>query len=181
MVFGIALLAKDNSEGLNRNEINGLLSLMEGDSYYPIELCDKNSEFVAMGFITSKAAKSMKCSYRGLHSFVSEILNGVKDKSNDCRYNFKGIDVWMCFDSLNLETRKGYDVMIKEALFTSVWDDGIEVTAKCKVNVETKEVYDIEQSEVSGLEILQEEYITIDGVDYSVSQDGEDDTEYWYE
>ena len=72
--------------------------------------------------------------------------------------------------------------MIKDATFTSVWDGGHEITTNCKVNTETKEVFDIKIS--AGTEDLVNEldyeYITLDGVDYSVSND-DGDTEYWYE
>lgn len=70
--------------------------------------------------------------------------------------------------------------MIKNATFTSVWDGGYEVTTSCKVNMETKEIFDIEISDVNIelLEILDKEYVTIDGVNYTASNDK--DTEYWY-
>ena len=72
--------------------------------------------------------------------------------------------------------------MIKSATFTSVWDGGYGVTTDCKVNTETKEVFDIYLVNVDDfdLEILEREYVTIDGKEYPVSRDGEDDTEYWY-
>ena len=70
--------------------------------------------------------------------------------------------------------------MIKNATFTSVWNGGYEVTTNCKVNMDTKEVFDIEKAGVDGLDVLDEEYITIDGVNYPVSADA-DETEYWYE
>lgn len=72
--------------------------------------------------------------------------------------------------------------MVKKAKFTSVWDDGYEVTSECKVNMESKEVFDIELVNVDelDLEILEREYITIDDKEYPVSRDGEDDTEFWY-
>ena len=70
--------------------------------------------------------------------------------------------------------------MIKNATFTSVWDSGYEVTTNCKVNMETKEVFDIEMAKVDdSLDVLEAEFITIDGIDYAVSND--DMTEYWYE
>lgn len=69
--------------------------------------------------------------------------------------------------------------MIKNATFTSVWDGGYEVTTNCKVNTETREVFDIEIAEVDdSLDILEAEFVTINGVDYAVSND--DMTEYWY-
>ena len=72
--------------------------------------------------------------------------------------------------------------MIKNGTFTSVWDGGYEVTTNCKVDTETKEVFDIEIS-VGTEDLVNEldyEYVTIDGKEYSVSNDNEN-TEYWYE
>lgn len=71
--------------------------------------------------------------------------------------------------------------MIKNAEYTSVWDGGVGITAPCKVNMDTKEVFDIEMVDVEGLDVLEEEYVTINDKRYSVSRSGEDDTEYWYE
>ena len=67
--------------------------------------------------------------------------------------------------------------MIKNATFTSVWDGGYEVTTNCKVDTETKEVFDIETVDVD-VDVLEEEYVTIDGIDYAVSDS--EDMEYWY-
>lgn len=77
--------------------------------------------------------------------------------------------------------------VIKNGLFTSVWDGGFEITTKCKVNTETKEIFDIEVSEstADAVNELDEEYVTIDGVDYSASDhddiDEDDEETYWYE
>ena len=77
---------------------------------------------------------------------------------------------------------KEKNTSIKNAIFISVWDDGIRVPGKCKVNNNTKEVFDIELVNVGDidLEILESEYVVIDGIEFPVSRYGEDDTEYWY-
>ena len=52
--------------------------------------------------------------------------------------------------------------MIKDATFTSVWDGGTEITTNCKVNVDTREIFDIEQAtniDVGSLNSLEEEYL----------------------
>lgn len=71
--------------------------------------------------------------------------------------------------------------MVENATFTSVWDGGYEITTNCRVNTETKEVFDIEVSyETEGLvDVLDYEYITINGKDYSVSNNSKV-TEYWH-
>ncbi len=65
--------------------------------------------------------------------------------------------------------------MIKSATFTSVWDGGYEVTTDCKVNMETHEIF----------EHLDNEYITLDGVDYAALNANEEDdidkSDFWYE
>lgn len=77
--------------------------------------------------------------------------------------------------------------MIKNGTFTSVWDVGYEVTTNCKVNMETKEVFDVEMAEVDdSFEQLDYEYITVDGEKHIVynaedGTDGLEDTDFWYE
>ena len=76
--------------------------------------------------------------------------------------------------------------MIKNATFTSVWDGGYEVTTSCKVDMETHEIFDIEMVEVDeSLEHLDNEYITLDGVDYAALNANEEDdidkSNFWYE
>ena len=74
-----------------------------------------------------------------------------------------------------------HGLMVKNATFTSVWDGGYEVTTNCKVNMETKEVFDIEISEGTEdfVNELDKEFVTIDELDYPVSSEREY-TEYWY-
>lgn len=78
--------------------------------------------------------------------------------------------------------------MIKNATFVSVWDYGFEVETDCKVNTDTNEVFDIETADVDelDLEILDRQYIVIDGNEYDVYTtaacipDELADDEYWY-
>lgn len=70
--------------------------------------------------------------------------------------------------------------MIKKGLFVSVWDDGYIVETSCEIDTETKEVFNIETIEdCEDLDILEEEYIILDGVKHPVSNDMT--TEYWYD
>ena len=72
--------------------------------------------------------------------------------------------------------------MIKYAEFVSVWDGGYEVTTKCRVDTETLEVFNIESSEnVDGLDVLEREYVVIDGEEYPCYEKDEAcEDEYWY-
>ena len=72
--------------------------------------------------------------------------------------------------------------MVKEALFVSVWDGGVEIDTPCKVNLETKEVFDIVTSRYNG-DHLEKEYIEIDGKEFPVfqiSDIADEDNEFWY-
>lgn len=79
---------------------------------------------------------------------------------------------------------------IVDAEFTSVWDDGVQISSPCKVNLDTKEVFDIESADVDPedmafLEETGEEYITLLGENFNVvCKDGLDEGEtldgYWY-
>ena len=78
--------------------------------------------------------------------------------------------------------------MIKNATFTSVWDDGYEVTTNCKVDMETREVFDIEVNDntedIESLNGLDREYITVDGEEFDVLNADEyeiEDGDFWYE
>lgn len=70
---------------------------------------------------------------------------------------------------------------IKEAEFVFVWDGGFAVATSCKVNMATKEVFDIRVSEdvADIVDVLDKEYITIDGEELPVSNEDTGDG-YWY-
>ena len=52
------------------------------------------------------------------------------------------------------------------AKYTSVWDGGIHVTTDCLVNMDTKEIKDIQIADVTGIDSLDYEYITVNGRKY---------------
>ena len=59
----------------------------------------------------------------------------------------------------------------REAIFQSVWNNGIIVSVPCKINVLTHQVVDIESCDTvteEDLDILQSEHIVLDGVYYEV-------------
>lgn len=73
--------------------------------------------------------------------------------------------------------------MIKNALFVSVWDGGVEIETPCRVNMETMEVFDIMKARYDG-DILEKEYVEIDGEEFPVFQVSditENEDEFWYD
>jgi len=73
---------------------------------------------------------------------------------------------------------------IISAIFTSVWDgESSVVSAPCKVDMDTKRVFDIQMVDAPGVETLDKEYIeTEDGRRFPVRQKndaGPDD--FWYD
>jgi hypothetical protein len=92
-------------------------------------------------------------------------------KCKNCPSN--GIDEFACETCMMEYSYNNKDIYenneyIKDAIFESVWDDGVVVKSKCKVNIFTRQVTDIEQSNIEGLDILQFEYIWINEECYAV-------------
>ena len=76
--------------------------------------------------------------------------------------------------------------MKANGLYVSEWDDGIEIQSEAVIDLETKEVtigkhlYDYDFDSMD-LEILNREFIVIDGEEYSCCVKGSADGDYWYE
>ncbi len=71
---------------------------------------------------------------------------------------------------------------IIKTTFTSYWDGGVAIHTPCKVNLLTKEVFDIENIDTDGLEDLEGEEIEIGNYLHSVYKKEEaEEGEYWYE
>ena len=76
--------------------------------------------------------------------------------------------------------------IIENATFVSIWDGGYSVETKCSVNLETKEVFDIEmlsgdELEEMDLETLDEQYIIINDNKYLVYEKDEAEVgDFWY-
>lgn len=69
--------------------------------------------------------------------------------------------------------------MIKEVKYISIWD-GDRIETFCKVNTDTKEVFDIEQSNYIPDGICEGEYVEIDEKEYEVIvYDDAEDGDYW--
>ena len=76
---------------------------------------------------------------------------------------------------------------IINTIFTSYWDEGYAITSKCKVNLKTHEVFDIEKVDVDGFTDFQGQQIEINNILYDVVQEDELDEKdktnpdiYWY-
>lgn len=75
---------------------------------------------------------------------------------------------------------------VVSAKYHSCWDGGIDIETNCKVDLKTREVFDIEQANVEGfdLEILEDEFIEIQGCQYVVCPKSElekGSNSYWRE
>ena len=69
---------------------------------------------------------------------------------------------------------KGRKTMIKEATFESWWDGDTCISTACKVNMETREVFDIEMAQdVECLNTLDAECVVIDASQYPVFREDE--------
>lgn len=97
MKYGIVLLEKYGIEGLNRKDVINLFDMLNKSNAFPIELEARKHESSAMGFITPEAAEVFDYDYEssGLHDFISEILDDMKNESENYTYVFKGVNIWL--------------------------------------------------------------------------------------
>lgn len=60
-----------------------------------------------------------------------------------------------------------------DGIFTSVWDDGIHVSARCLVNLDTREVVVIGENDYPGddgeLDICHRQFVTVGDKEYRVT------------
>lgn len=98
-------------------------------------------------------------------------------------------EIWACESEwFNFEGCTSDDENVIDAEFTSVWDGGIAITTPCKVNLATKEIFDINISidNADAIDELNEEYVTIDDTKYPAIEydyydnDYKKDGYYWY-
>lgn len=99
-----------------------------------------------------------------------------------------GSEIWACeAEWFDCERENAVEEIV-DAEFTSVWDGGFCVTTSCKVNLATREIFDIETSEdaADSYDNLDKEYVTISGFKHPVVEANgyDDETEkmgyYWY-
>lgn len=65
-----------------------------------------------------------------------------------------------------------------DATYVSVWDGGTQIRTNCKFNPETRQVSDVESSDVEGLDICEEEFIELPNGDVVKDFINEDGNEY---
>lgn len=69
---------------------------------------------------------------------------------------------------------------IVKAMYISEWTSGERIETPCKVNTDTKEVFDIVQSNCSPDGVCEAEYVEIGGQEFEVySEDIAGDGEFW--
>ena len=97
MEYGIALREKQAEYGLTRNDVIDLFDMLNNVEAYPIELEAREHECVAMGFITPEVAELFDYDYEasGLHDFIANILDDMNNESDDCRYEYQGVKIWL--------------------------------------------------------------------------------------
>lgn len=74
--------------------------------------------------------------------------------------------------------------MIISGFYVSIWDDSIKLISPCKINLDTREVFDIEQVDIEGVDLLTDEYLLDSNKEYFeqvYQKDEANKFEYWYE
>jgi len=101
----IALLMKEGCSGMTRREVVSLIGMFaEHAEVYPIEICAKEHECSAMGFISDKAAGMLEYDYDSSHlnDFIAVILDDAAREHADNMYDFNGIPIWMGYETVEI-------------------------------------------------------------------------------
>lgn len=132
-----------------------------------INIISNSIVYPCLGGMTITNEKGMKTNY--------DAVDLLRDKE-DIK---KALDILNSFiEGINKRSSQ----MIVDAIFESVWDDRITIQTFCKVNMDTKEVFNIEKVNIEGLEILMDESVIINDIAYPVYQKDEMvKGEYWYD
>lgn len=75
---------------------------------------------------------------------------------------------------------------IVNAMFSSIWDGGTQILTTCRVNLDTKEVFDIKRVEDCDVDVLDSQHINLFGESYEVTPESELEDEackneqYWF-
>lgn len=93
-MYDIVLIEKPGESGLNRSEINKMLTLLNSDEMYPIEIFSHN-ESSAMGFIGTEAANKLDYDYKLLSEFLADIMDDMTLESESGKYYYKDIPILM--------------------------------------------------------------------------------------
>jgi len=92
MKFDVVFFERELDKGLNRIEIDNLLSICKGDEVIPLEIQGEYS--VAMGFISLDMAESMNYVYDALAEKVKRILDDINQETENHIYKY---DVYEMF------------------------------------------------------------------------------------
>lgn len=84
--------------------------------------------------------------------------------------NGNAVDHELTIDDRDAQELDEFDV---EATYTSVFDDSIIITTKCKYNTRSKRCFDIEtvdNDEADNANSLTDEYVTVNGKEFREAQ-----------
>ncbi len=96
--FDIALIEMPGNAGLSKADMMDLYDLLADTSAFPIEIGDINGNSSAMGLITPEAAEKLQYEYdqqSALGTFISGILDDMEKETEDGRYEFNGLNIWL--------------------------------------------------------------------------------------
>lgn len=131
-----------------------------------------NSEKVACVVELTQSLLNDAHKYSDVEGFNAFMLHLIKAKN-----------VYEYHNTFLGHLKEHMDHNVLNGTFTSVWDDGVEVTTHCKVNMDTHEVFDIDFVQIEGLEDFRYEYITVANESYKVTrmEDADESDVFWYE
>lgn len=93
MKFDIVLMERPHENGLTKIEISELLEKVDYGELIPLDIVGDYSS--AMGFIRLDSADQLNYDLDDLNEYVKNIINDMKNESEDCTYKFDTLTIWL--------------------------------------------------------------------------------------
>lgn len=94
--FDAAFLEKYGPEGLSREDVTTLSSLVE-ETFYPLEISAIQNESSAMGFISAKAADKLEYDYGALAKDIAAVMDDVNLETENHIYQMQGLTIYLSY------------------------------------------------------------------------------------
>lgn len=96
--YDIVLCQKDGSTGISIQEIQKMYTYLNADQSIPLEICAKEHECSAIGFITNEAYSNLEYDLCSLADFIASIMDDINMETADDSYEHKGVSILMRYE-----------------------------------------------------------------------------------
>ena len=182
---GVVCISKYSFESHKAEKIQTICTLDDIEVDIVIDECEKRDWMYTLSLPEHKGVISLKVTSEELSLIVKALSNhgDYIAKQNGYKYAEK---------YMTLKHKLNSNSTIIDAIYVSEWNNGFELRSKCKVNIDTHEIFnihtytDIVDDEGNELRNLNKEYVIVNGKKFCAGRYDADtenwnpNTDYWY-